>query len=173
MPVLWNVVLFQIGWFACVLGAAKGLPWLGPMVVLAVLFLQVTRTKDNARESAILASSALIGLSFDTTLIAAGVISPLRHAFPAPLSPPWLIALWPNFAATLNVSLRWLQGRYGSAAVLGSLGGPAAYWSGAALGAITIPEPLARNLLVLSVSWTAVVPLLLLLGAAIRRRTNR
>jgi len=47
------------------------------------------------------------------------------------------------------------------------------YWSGAALGAITIPEPLARNLLVLSVSWAAVVPLLLLPGAAIRRRTNR
>ena len=111
MAVLWDVVLFQIGWFACVLGAAKG--------------------------------------------------------------PPWLITLWPNFAATLNVSLRWLQGRYGSAAVLGSLGGSAAYWSGAALGAITILEPLARNLLMFSVSWTAVVPLLLLPGAAIRRRTNR
>ena len=31
----------QLGWFACVVGAAHGHPWLGPAVVLATLALHV------------------------------------------------------------------------------------------------------------------------------------
>jgi hypothetical protein len=31
MRLLVNFVAFQLGWFACVLGAAQGLPWLGPV----------------------------------------------------------------------------------------------------------------------------------------------
>ena len=32
-----NFVAFQVGWFACVLGAARGWPLLGPLVALAIL----------------------------------------------------------------------------------------------------------------------------------------
>ena len=38
MRVIVNFVGFQIGWFACVLGAANSRPWVGPLVVL-FLFL--------------------------------------------------------------------------------------------------------------------------------------
>ena len=31
-----NFAAFQAGWFACVAGAAHGLPWLGPLLVLPV-----------------------------------------------------------------------------------------------------------------------------------------
>ncbi len=37
MRLLLNFAAFQIGWFACVLGAANGFPWLGPVVVAAVV----------------------------------------------------------------------------------------------------------------------------------------
>ena len=35
MSVLANFLVFQAGWFATVLGAANGAPWLGPVAVLA------------------------------------------------------------------------------------------------------------------------------------------
>jgi hypothetical protein len=69
--------------------------------------------------------------------------------------------MWVNFALILNVSLRWLRGRYLLGAVLGFFGGPLAYFAGARLGAIRIPEPLALKLLVLALAWALAVPLLL------------
>jgi len=32
-----NVLLFQAGWFACVLGAAQGLPWIGLLAAVAIV----------------------------------------------------------------------------------------------------------------------------------------
>ena len=32
-----NLTLFQIAWFAAVLGAANDVPWLGPLVMVPVL----------------------------------------------------------------------------------------------------------------------------------------
>jgi hypothetical protein len=34
---LGNFVAFQTGWFACVLGAANGMPWLGVIVAVLVV----------------------------------------------------------------------------------------------------------------------------------------
>ena len=36
-----NVVAFQGGWLACVLGAANGMPWIGPAVCLPILALHL------------------------------------------------------------------------------------------------------------------------------------
>ena len=70
-----------------------------------------------------------------------------------------MIALWLNFAATLNVSMAWLRGRYLLAALFGALGGPLAYYSGAKLGATTgLPTPC--GMLVLAVAWGGMTPLL-------------
>jgi len=32
-----NFILFQIAWFACVLGAANAMPWLGVLVTVVIL----------------------------------------------------------------------------------------------------------------------------------------
>ncbi len=41
MKLMLNFVAFQLGWFACVLGAANALPWLGPVVVATVVSLHL------------------------------------------------------------------------------------------------------------------------------------
>jgi hypothetical protein len=83
-------------------------------------------------------------------------------AYPGPesfLAPLWMIALWANFAATLNVALRSLRTRAWLLAALGGIGGPLAYWGGANLGAMQWLET-APVLIYLALGWAVVTPIL-------------
>lgn len=158
-----NLTLFQIAWFAAVLGAAKEAPWLGPLVMVPVLAVHLSLTDDRQRELKLLLAAGLLGFLYDTALVNAGVFSPLQHLVPRPFSPPWMVGLWMNFAATLNVSMVWLRGRYLLAAVFGAIGGPLAYYGGAKLGA-TEALPSLNGILVLAVGWGVITPLLVWLA---------
>ena len=70
-----NYVAFQAGWFACVIGAANGLPIIGLVVVLLAALLHLSWATRPLRELQLLAICALIGLTFDSMLLATGWIS--------------------------------------------------------------------------------------------------
>ena len=124
---------------------------------------------DNPRgELKLLLAAGLLGFLFDTALVATGVFTPVRSLFPHPFSPPWMVGLWLNFAATLNVSLAWLRERYSVSALFGAIGGPLAYYSGAKLGA-TAALPTLTGLLLLAVGWGVMTPLLVWLAKYLRR----
>lgn len=165
---LLNAVLFQVAWFAAVLGAAQGMAWLGPLVLLPVLAINLALSKDRPGELKLLAVAGLLGFIFDTTLVAIGVFTPLQQLFPRPSSPPWMIGLWLNFAASLNVSLGWLRDRYLLATLFGAIGGPLAYYSGAKLGA-TETLPTTGGLLILVLGWGMMTPLLVRVAKITRR----
>lgn len=168
-----NVVLFQAAWFAAVLGAARGILWLGPLSMIPVLALHLTLQENRLGEAKLLLAAGLLGFLFDTTFVAGGVFTPLQHLFPRPLSPPWMICLWLNFAATLNVSLAWLRGRYILSAAFGAVGGPLAYYSGARLGA-TEALPTTTGMLLLAIGWGIMTPLLVWLARTLSvGRTGR
>jgi len=154
-----NVALFQAAWFAAVLGAARGMLWLGPLAMVPTLAIHLALQENRRGEVKLLLAAGLLGLIFDTALVAGGVFTPLQHLFPRPISPPWMICLWVNFAATLNVSMAWLRGRYVLAAVFGAVGGPLAYCSGAKLGA-TETLPTTTGMLLLTIGWGIMTPLL-------------
>ena len=158
-----NLTLFQAAWFAAVLGAAHRVPWLGPLVIVPVLAVHLSLTDDRRGELKLLLAAGLLGFLCDTALVTAGVFTPLQHMVSRPFSPPWMIGLWMNFAATLNVSMTWLRGRYLAAAVFGAIGGPLAYYSGAKLGA-TEALPSLNGMLVLAVVWGMMTPLLVWLA---------
>lgn len=168
MRTILNFTLSQAAWFACVLGAAHGLPWLGPAAVALFLGLCLKLSDKPAAELKLYASAALIGFIFDTGMAAAGFFFPLPHLLPAPWSPLWLIVMWPNLAAMLNVSLAWLKGRYLLASALGAVGGPLAYYGGAKMGAVVV-MPGFSDLLAQAAGWAVVTPLLFLLAAYYRR----
>ena len=152
-----NIVAFQAGWFAAVLGVAYGFTWLGPVTVAMLLAWHLSQSPRRLAEAILALAAGAFGFLFDSALIAFGVLSPVRDWMPAPLSPLWMIFLWVNFATLLNVSLQWLQGRYLLAALLGAVGGPAAYYAGAQMGATR--ETLSiGSILVLSVAWSGAVP---------------
>ncbi len=150
----------QIGWFACVLGAAHGHPWLGPSIVVPALAVHVGTQPGGVRrkEIVLLAVAALAGFFVDTALLRAGAFS----VGASEVSPAWLVVLWPTLAAATasTGSLAFLSRRPVLGALLGAVGGAAAYRSGGALGAIDLAESPARSLTIIFVVWTSVLPAL-------------
>ena len=164
-----NVILFQAAWFTAVLGAARGNDWYGPLAVALVLSVHFVLTDDRRGELTLMLVAGTIGFFFDTALSAAGIVTPRGHILPHPLSQPWMISLWPNFAATLNVSLEWLKGRYLLAAIFGAVGGAGSYYGGARLGA-TLALPDVDGLIILAVSWGILTPFLVWLAKRFQRK---
>ncbi len=71
--------------------------------------------------------------------------------------------MWGLFATILNVSLRWLRGRWVMAALFGAIGGPLAYYGGHRLGALEFGNEIVA-LLALAVGWAVFTPLLMSLA---------
>jgi hypothetical protein len=169
--VLLNIILFQAAWFAAVLGAARGNEWYGPLAVAPVLLVHIALIEDRLRELSLLLVIGVIGFCFDTALSAAGIVTPRGHILPYPFSQPWMVSLWLNLAATLNVSLKWLKGRSLSAALFGAFGGTCAYYSGARLGA-TLALPDVHGIIVLMVGWGIMTPVLVWLAGRIQKKES-
>jgi hypothetical protein len=153
-----NIVLFQAGWFACVLGAAWGYPWAGPAAVAIAALTRLAQSDERSREAVLLLSCGVLGFAADTAMISLGFFAPVRGPVPAPWSPPWLVAMWINFGATLNVSLAFLKNRPALSAALGAVGGPAAYYAGARLGSISVPDPVWVGLTAVGAAWAVSLP---------------
>src|SRR5712692_5607194 len=100
-----NFLAFQIGWFACVLGAAHELPWLGSGVAVALVALHVARAAQPLPELKLVLGTAAIGLVLDSFLTVTGVLTFTSGMLLPGVAPHWMLALWMIFATTLNVSL--------------------------------------------------------------------
>jgi len=164
-----NLALFQIGWWAVVLAAAQGQPELGIGVVALSLAYQLAIARAPLAEAALVGAAATVGLVLDSLLLATGWVEFTGGNLAGQLAPPWMLALWVNFALTLNVSLRPLQERPLLAAAVGMVGGPFAYWGGAQLGAMTFLNAPAA-LTALAIEWAVLTPLLAGLAKALRER---
>ena len=156
-----NLVAFQVSWFSCVLGAAKGLGWTGPLVTAVLLTLHLGFLPAPARYLRFCAAVGLIGLAIDTALGAFGVFAFHATPFPSWVCPLWLTALWIMFASTLPLSLNWLAERPRLGALLGAIGGPASYYAGATLGALDLPGHTVTSLLILASVWGILMPALM------------
>jgi hypothetical protein len=163
MHMLINFVAFQVGWFSSVLGAARDMPWLGPLVFAGVLLIHLRQARRPELEAGLVLACGIIGTWFDSFLVAtswvgypSGQISPF-------LAPYWIITMWMLFATTLNRSMGWLRGRAVLASVLGAIAGPASYIAGQKLGGIEFREPVFA-IAALAVGWAIVMPLLMMLA---------
>ncbi|MCX6866389.1 MAG: DUF2878 domain-containing protein [Verrucomicrobia bacterium] len=164
-----NIIAFQAAWFAAVLGAANGMPWLSVVVVPLGLTLHLALSSAWRPELILALCAAVMGFVLDSVLVAAGAFSPIPDLFPVPFTALWMVMLWVNLATTINVSMGWLHGRYALAAVCGAVGGPIAYYSGAKLHAMTqMPEP--AGLIGIGIAWAIALPLLFGVARKINER---
>jgi len=164
-----NVILFNAGWFACILGAASGLSWLGPAAVAPLALGWLAHHRFDPGIAALYALAFPVGYAFDHAALAAGALAfPERAALVAAV-PLWMPAMWVNFATMLPLALRFLRGRPVIAAVFGLFGGPAAYYAGMNLGAVELPGPLPRSLAIIAAEWAIATPLLVFLHARLQR----
>lgn len=160
MPRLINFAAFQLNWLICVLAAAKGWPWAGPVAVLLWVLLHLRLNRGHYKtEWILILAAAGAGYLLDSGLVLTGYLAfpeAARLGYPSTL---WMVALWINLATTLRHSLGWLQGRILLCALFGGIGGAAAYYAGARLGAIHLPDPVIGSLLI-CLLWALALPAL-------------
>ncbi|MCL6416037.1 DUF2878 domain-containing protein [Aestuariirhabdus sp. Z084] len=144
---LLNAGLFQVGWFACIVG---GDIWSSAalIVILLIHFLVISRDK---REWLMIMSFAAIGISLDSLLIHWQIL--IRND-DANLIPLWLAALWLIFPTTIHHCLSWLRDRWLLALICGAVAGPLSYYAGANLShQLNLASPQWQTLLTLSLLW--------------------
>lgn len=158
---LQNFILFQVGWFACVLGGASSqYYWIGVVVVSVIVAVHLIRANNIQNEIMLIIVATMLGSSWDSALTMAGLFSFSNGVVVAGLVPVWIIAMWALFATTLNVSLNWMKNKYLLAMVFGALGGPIAYYAGNRLGAVEFSNTSA-TLLAVAIGWAIIMPLLM------------
>jgi hypothetical protein len=168
-----NFVAFQVGWFACVVGAARGWPLAGPAAVLAIALLHLMLYRCPRRDIPLFIAAGVMGWLADSALVLAGLLDFPEHARLGGPSTIWMAMMWVNFATVINASLGWLRGRPLLAAAFGLTGGPAAYWAGATLGAVTLPSGAVSGLIAVGVEWALAMPILLVMSSWIATRIDR
>jgi hypothetical protein len=165
MTIVVNLLLYQAGWFVCVLSAAGGRPWIGAIAVALIVAWHLARAARPLPELALIGAAVAAGTVFETLLVQSGWVRFDTGMLIDGTAPYWMIALWANFATTLNVSLRAFRSYPWLAAAFGAVGAPAAYLAGAKLGAKEFTA-VALALVAIGVGWALLSPALF---AAARR----
>ena len=154
-----NFIAFQLGWFACVLSAANGRPWLGVLAVAVIAVSHIRMAEHRVHEAQLLVLAMVLGLVFDSLLVSSGWVRYPSGMLFAGIAPYWIVAMWALFSTTLNVSMSWLKGSLVLASVMGAVFGPLSYLAGQRLGAIELVDPLS-SMILLAIIWALVMPLL-------------
>ena len=161
-----NYALYQIGWFACVLGGASHRPWTGCLIALILVGVHLALSVERFHELRLVLLATAVGGAVEMIQIAAGTYRCASGTVNDALPPPWLLAMWAQFATTFRFSLRSVVTRPVLAVLFGAAGGPIAFLAGERLGAVSLLPPLAYGLLRLSVSWAIA---LVVFSAVVRR----
>ncbi|KPG72611.1 DUF2878 domain-containing protein [Pseudomonas libanensis] len=148
-----NAVLFQCGWFACVLGGDS--LWL--LVGLAVLGIHWLWISSPADDGVLIVTVTLAGTLLDTLLRTLGVF---HFSEPGPMIPFWLMLLWALLATTLRHCLAWSARPWWLASLLGAVGGPLSYYAGSQLAGVSFGYATPATLTGLALLWAMLFPLL-------------
>lgn len=170
---LLNFLLYQLGWFCCVLGAAWGYPISGALWALVLLLVHLLLVETPQAELRLVLSACLFGVVIDSSQQALGIlIFTPDPGWPFWL-PLWVFVIWAQFASLLRFALNWLAGRYLLGAGLGLVGGPFAYWGGVNIGAAEFGENLLVSITSLALVWAMMIPFLLWLRSRIAATEGR
>ena len=163
-----NCALYQIGWFACVLGGASHRPWTGFAIAIILVGVHLALSVERSLEVRLVGLATAVGAVVEMMQIAAGTYRFTSGTVLDALPPPWLLAMWAQFSTTFRYSLRNVITRPIRAVLFRAAGGPIAFLAGERLGAVTLLPPVTHGLLRLSISWAVA---LALLSAGVRRLT--
>lgn len=155
-----NFVLFQAGWFLCVVYPGTLTAVTALVLVLVHLVLVSQRP---ARELQFVLLGTVVGSLIDSLWFHLDVMSSSTGT--ALWAPLWLVGIWALFMTTLAHSLSWVGRRAWLPFALAPIAGPFAYWSASRLGAVSLPE-LMVSLPALAAGWMVSFPLMM----HIRRR---
>ncbi len=153
---LMNFMSFNLGWWACALGPARGIPWLGPALMPLWLGLHFYYSPAAKGEAIFLAVLAAIGFSIDSTLLHLGLFSTFGHEL---FAPAWLISMWILFGVTFESMLMMRRNKW-LVYLTGALSGPLSYYCGEALDVLHYHRPLWISLILHGALWCVLMPML-------------
>lgn len=161
-----NAVLFQVLWFACVLGSTYTLIWPAAVMMAAMMLWQLHPSRRHPNDIKVLLTAIVLGLIIDSIWVSFGFMD---FKDPRPfqwLSPAWIIIMWAGFALTINHSMNWLSLHPMLPALMGLIGGPLAYFGGQRLGAVEyLTDPLLISCM-LAIAWALALSILVIVGNA-------
>jgi len=151
------------GWMACVWGAARGWPMLGPAVVAGLLLLASFRLPDPLRNLGLVAMAGVLGTGLESLLLSAGVYA-LDRPTATWICPLWITCQWVNVGLALIAFSSTLAGRLHWACLLGLLGGGSSALLAERLGAVHLARPVWGSAALMAAEWSLALPALLWLA---------
>ncbi len=149
-----NAVLFQLTWFGCVLGGARG-EWLWGALGVAALVLYSRWQNTLGRDLRFVMVLVAVGFVLDSLWATSGVLDfgseahPFRLAgFELSIAPVWILLLWSGVGLTLMHSLGVFVPRPWLGAIMAGGASVPSYLAGERLGGVIIPEPYALGIIV-------------------------
>lgn len=150
-----NFILFQVGWFVCVM--FPGL--LAATTALGIVGLHLLLVSQRpAIEFRFILVGTVLGSLLDGLWFRLGIL--FEPGFHTAWTPVWLVGIWAMFMTTLAHSLAWMGKTRWLPFLFAPVAGPFAYWSATRLGSITFPETVP-SLIALAVGWLVLFPALL------------
>jgi preprotein translocase subunit Sec61beta len=163
-PALLKLVMFQIVWLACAIGAAQGWSWPGIVTAAALVAWHLTSAPHWRPAAMTVLAAGTLGLIAESLLVAAGLLR-YSAAYPTEsLAPAWIVALWLAFSTTLETTHRLLGSHpFAKSACLGLCLGPLSYLAGERLGAVAVSQAQWPSYLAIAIIWGIAYPCLLAL----------
>lgn len=155
-----NAILFQVLWFACVIGGAQHVIWPAVVSGIAMSIWQLHPSRRHVTDLIVLLAALVLGLIIDSSWIMFGLLE-FNDSRPfALLAPGWILIMWIGFGLTINHSMAWLMKHPALPPLMGFIGGPLAYFAGLRLGAVEYQIEFWTMSLILGVIWAIVLIIL-------------
>ena len=156
-----NIIGFYIGWWACVLGAANDLTYIGPVIMILFLSVHYYLFVSDIREIYLVLIIGTIGTITDSLLFLSGsFIYAGAYSNQILIAPMWITAMWAGFSATVNHSMSWLKDKWLLMVICGVVFGPAAFFTGEKFGAIEFNLSILLSGLVIAIVYGIAMPLI-------------
>lgn len=163
------LALGQVGWFTCVLSAAKADGWIGVALVAAMSAGHLCLVRRPLREAGFIIVVTVLGFGWESFVYRTGWIAYPNGVLVPGYAPYWMAGLWALFALQVNPVFASLRRHRLLCAALGAVGGPLSFRAGAALGAVAFID-VWRALALIGAGWAVMLPGVIALGAAIGSR---
>ena len=155
MSPLINSLAYYLCWYTLIAWQTPPYSWLAIGFVCVFAIAHFYYAKQKKAEFLYSIQITVIGTLIDSIFMLFNVYE--FNSGQRFLIPIWLVLIWFNFSMLLSVSLRFLNGRWLLAGLLGGIFAPLSYHAGSVLGAVLFPNPLLAYFL-LALVWTFALP---------------
>lgn len=171
---LLTYLAFNGVWFVCAYGAARGNNSVGVAAAVLFIFTSLWAKDWPSGEVKLILAAGVAGACIESSLAAIGFVHFSATPEGSTMAPPWIVALWLAFGATVSQTAE----RLGShavckAGVLGVILGPLAYATGEKFGALSIIGASWKAYAALSVVWLVVFPALVAFNARLSLKQHK